>query len=275
MVIDNFFLRKFQKAEELFVLFCTATKTPFIVCNEETFDDQIFAFLNEDFAKEAAKEFTEKQYPIVVLKIPKAQIMGFLNSLFSYGVNSIVLDENGADKISIALEQLVKKPDVDKLQNDKVPRINPELQITSIYFLQDIRRKIDRTPEENKKVKDMEEEMAINLFRSRLIIALDITGNKDMKFDPRDKDKKYKLITIKTKNDEMFLPCFTDFNEFRKFSAINKKGKFNLLAIPYKGIKDFCKETKGIVINPSGFNLMLRTETLDRLNNMYGFNPDR
>ncbi|HIV17035.1 MAG TPA: SseB family protein [Candidatus Alectryocaccobium stercorigallinarum] len=266
-MIDNFLVKKIFSLNELFVLFSTATKTPFIHCNEETFDDEVFLFTNEDDAKKHADGFAEKKYPIAVLKIPNAQINGFLSSLYFYDVNAVEF-YTGEEKNLIPLEQLIKKPDINKLLNDKVPRINPDLQITAIYFLQEARRKIQRSPEEGRKLVEMEEEMAVNLFRSRFIVAIDITGI-NQKFDPRDKNKKYRLITIKTKEGDMYLPCFSDINEFSKFSSANKKGKFHLMAVPYDKLPDFCKETKGLVVNPSGFNLLLKNESIERLNKLY------
>ena len=269
-MVDNFFVKKILNLNELFVLFSTSTRAPFISCNEETFDDEVYVFTNEDDAKKIAGDLTEKKYPVSVIKVPKAQINNFLATLHSYDVNSVVL-YIGDEKNSVPVEQFVKKPDIDKLINDKVPRINPDLQITAIYFLQEARRKHERTQEESRKLMEMEEEMAVNLFRSRFIVALDITGM-NQKFDPRDKTRRYKLITVSTKEGEMYLPCFSDLNEFTKFSQANKKGKFHLMAIPYDKLSEFCKDAKGIVINPSGFNLLLKKEAIERLNRLYGAN---
>jgi hypothetical protein len=267
-MVDNFLVKKILNSNELFVLFSTSTKSPFISCDEETFDDEAFVFINEDDAKAAADRLAGEKYAVAVIKIMKNQINGFFASLYCYDVNAVVLTVS-EDRNVIPLDQFVKKPDVDKLMNDKVPRINPDLQITSVYFLQEARRKIERTQEDSRKLVEMEEEMAVNIFRSRFIVALDITGI-NQKVDPRDKNRKYKLITISTKEGDIYLPCFSDVNEFTKFSQANKKSKFHLMAVPYEKLAEFCKDAKGIVINPSGFNLLLKKDAIDRLNRLYG-----
>ena len=82
--------------------------------------------------------------------------------------------------------------------------------------------------------------------------------------------KKHKLVTVKAKDGNMYLPCFSDMNEFTRFSVANRKGKFNLIPIPYEKLPEICKETKGVVVNPMGFNLLLKNESMERLTNLYG-----
>ncbi len=266
MIIDNFFLKKLQKSKELFILFSISTRNPFLVCDKESFDDKILAFKDGESAKQAADTYRNDGYSISVIKIPSQRINKFLMSLYFLGVNSFVF--NDEDELSIPLEQLVKKPDIEKLMNDKIPRINPKLQITALYFLQEARRKNEKTADEKKKLKSMEEELAVNLFESRFIIAFDITGT-DNQITSADKIQKHKLVTLKTKDNEIFLPCFSDFNEFSKFSIANKKGKFNLISLPFDKLCGVFHDAKGIVINPTGFNLMLKKDAIERLRTMY------
>ena len=266
-MVENFLAKKIQNLNELYALFCTATKAPFLICDSETFDDEIFIFSNEDDAKREAEKFGEKKYQIAVIKMPKQQINGFLASLYSYGVNAVVFF-TGEEKNVVPLEQLFKKPDIEKLRNDKLPRINPDLQITALYFLQEVRRKAERTPDENKRVLEMEEEMAVNLFRSRYIVAL---RNADMNVKSPSPNQylKFRVVTIKTKDGDIYMPCFSDISEFSKFNAANNNGRYNFMALPYDKLRDFCNDAKGVVVNPNGFNLILNDKSFERLNKLY------
>ena len=43
MTVDNrFLIKKFEHFEHIFVLFSQTTRLPFIECDEETFDDQVY-----------------------------------------------------------------------------------------------------------------------------------------------------------------------------------------------------------------------------------------
>lgn len=265
-MVENFLVKKIQNLDELFILFCTATKSPFLICDEETFDDEVFVFSNEDDAKREAEKFGAKKYPVAIIKVVKQQINAYISSLHFYGVNAIVFF-TGEEKNVIPLEQFSKKPDIEKLKSDKVPRVNPDLQITSVYFLQEARRKTERTPEEGKKLIEMEEEMAVNLFRSRFIVALHNPGMNSKNL--QNKYLKLKVVTIKTKEGDVYMPCFTDLNEFSRFNAANNNLKYNLMALPYEKLRDFCKDAKGVVVNPNGFNLVLNDKSFERLNKLY------
>lgn len=266
---DDFLTAKIHSLNEFFVLFSTATKSPFISCNKETFDDEIFVYANADDARARAQALGELGYPLAVIKIVKAQSANFLTSLYFYGIN-VVDFYTGEERNPIPIEHLCTRPDLEALKNDKVPKANPDVQLTAGYFIQEVRRRIEnKTKDDLVRLKEMEEEMAVNLFRSRFIVAIDTT-NETQKFDITDKTRKYKLVTVTAKNGEMYMPCFSDLSEFRKFSAANRKGKFQLLPIPFNKLKDFCKSANGVVINPSGFNLLLKNDAFERLERMYG-----
>ena len=114
------------------------------------------------------------------------------------------------------------RPDMEAMRNDKLPRLNPELQLTAIYFLQELRRPVERDLAARKRLRTLEEEMAANLMRSRFIIVLDV--EEDTKGGKTDgKNRKAKVPYVKTKNGDVFQPCYTDFGEFQKFNARNKK----------------------------------------------------
>ncbi len=267
MALSNFFLKKFQKLDELFVLFCQSTKVPYVECDPETFDDQIYAFTSEEKAKETMKTYLEeKQQVLGSAKLPKAQILPFLSSLYAFGVNAVVLQEK--EPVRIPLDRLAKQPDIEAMKNDKLPRINPDLQLTCLYFLQEARRKAkERSKEELAKLHDMEEEMAVNLFRARFILPVDLSATGG-KLDP--KNPNFKMPLLKLPNGDSYVPCFSDLPEFQKFSMKNRNLKFSLIALPYDALLTINKEAKGVILNPVGLNLILSRELMEKLKKNYG-----
>ncbi len=267
MAINNFLLKKFQKMNNLYVIFCHTTHLPYVECDEETYDDQIFAFTSEEKAKAMMTEYlAEKKLSLGYANLSKAQIMPFIGSLYGFGVNTVVLCEE--DSIKIEVEQLAKKPDIEKMRNDKIPMINPEVQLSCMYFLQNIRRKdVERSKVQQMELHNQEEEMAVNLFRTRFIIGIDISANGGK----LDKDHpNFKLPFAKLPNGKTYTPCFTDFTEYQKFAGRNKTLKLSLITVKYDDLEKFTKQTEGIVVNPAGFNLVLSSQLLANLKKNYG-----
>ena len=64
MTVDNSFtMKKFQSMEIIYVTFSQITKLPYVECDPETFDDQVYMFTEEEAAKEFAKILCREEYP--------------------------------------------------------------------------------------------------------------------------------------------------------------------------------------------------------------------
>ncbi|MFR7718868.1 MAG: hypothetical protein ACLU3N_09660 [Lachnospiraceae bacterium] len=62
MAVDKTFLMKsIQKKEEMIVAYCAFTNMPFVVCDPESFNDQVWIFDTEAQLQEFAKPYTEKK----------------------------------------------------------------------------------------------------------------------------------------------------------------------------------------------------------------------
>ena len=67
MTVDNSFtMKKFQSMEIIYVTFSQITKLPYVECDPETFDDQVYMFTEEEAAKEFAKSYVEKNTTIFI-----------------------------------------------------------------------------------------------------------------------------------------------------------------------------------------------------------------
>lgn len=269
-IIDkSFMLKKIEKNESIYVLYSALTHCPFVECDPETFDDQVYIFTTKEMTQAFAHPYTLDKYLMQAVKVDKGMIMPFLRTLYLYGVNAVMYQEEGAP-IRIQLSDLVEKPDIDALRNDKIPRANPELQLTALYFMQELTRPIEHNQEEKKHLHDLEEEMAHNLFRSRFIISFDVSEIEG-KWDPTDKNQKVKVPLVKTKAGKTFQPIYTDFGEVQKFNQRNKGVKLELTPITYDRIPGFLvKESEGFVFNPAGFNLVLTGDQIRQMAERYG-----
>ena len=62
MAVDNtFMVRKIQSKENLFAVFCAFTNSPLVVCDPETFNDQVWLFETEELLQGFAKPYMEEK----------------------------------------------------------------------------------------------------------------------------------------------------------------------------------------------------------------------
>nr|WP_027871446.1 SseB family protein [[Eubacterium] cellulosolvens] len=270
MAVDsNVVIEKINNFEQMFVLFSTFTHHPFIVCDEETFDDQIYVFTSEEMMQAFAKRFTADKYHLRGVEVKKEMIPSFFKSLYLLGVNAVMVQDEGAP-VRVQLSELAEKPDVSALKRSLIPQANPELQLTGLYFMQELMRPLDRNIEEKKRLQSLEEDMAHYLLNSRFVVTFDVTAVQG-RWDPTKSDENVKVPLVKTKRGDIYQPIYTDFGEMQSFNRFNKDVRLEMTAVPYERLSDFLvNDSRGFVFNPGGFNLILTREQIAEMLERYG-----
>lgn len=260
-------LQKLQKMEQFYLLINAGTHNPFVVCDKENFNDQVWIFEVEDDMKEAAKPYMiEQKHKLIPAKIVNKGYLPFFTSLFTLGVNAVVFVEK-EQTTEFELTEIVKRPMLEKIPEDKRPLENPALQITGTYFMQELRRQVPMEEKEN--IKELEEEMAANLVKSKFLIAVE---NQDEASLEERKKEPLKIFYLKSKEDKFMLPLFTDTVEFSK---LNREGKYRAMMIDFKNIKKIIMpEALGMVVNPYGFNLVVQLQHFNDLLARFGITVD-
>jgi len=240
-------LQKLRGMDEVYVLFSRCTNMPYVLCEEKNYNDQIFVFGKEEDAKKNVKERAEEDIPLVIVKFEKNQFLSFYAGLYLIGANAIVADLDG-ESTEIMLEELVTRPDDSKLAREKVRVDNPQLHLTALYYMQELRRYPAEKQKVTPELKALEEEMLSNLIKGTYIIPV--------------QDKNI-IPFMKFKNGDFYQPVFTDFTEFQKF---NKEQKFRAVVIPFSDFKKaIAEQSKGFVINPMGFHLIILQGQLNKI----------
>ena len=238
----RFMLQQLRNSGEIFVLFSRCTRLPYVYCDQETYNDQIYIFRKEENARGAAEEYGKQEIPVQVLKVENKDFLNFYSSLYFLGINAMLVDE-GDEQMEILLEELVTPPDYSKMPEGQIRVDNPEFQLTAMYLMQELRRAPGVQPTEE--MKEMEEELTANMRRGVYIV-------------PVQEDTKVPLMKIK--EDAMFQPIFTDMHEFNKFGG---SSKFHGAVIPYDKLTEVVAEqAKGVVINPLGVHVIIMKEQL-------------
>ena len=265
MAVDKSFLvRSIQKKESMIVAYCAFTNMPLVVCDEESFNDQVWIFDTEALLQEFAKSYTDRKILLKGIKFENKNFLGFFSTLYTIGVNELVfVGENG--KETIELTDLVRKPDFSKLPKEKQPVLNPELQLTGLYFMQEASRPVPM--EEKTALPELQEELASNLYKAKYVVPIELLEGPESDME-KLQNRKYRLPILKNKNGDVLQPIFTDPTEFGKF---NRENKFKALAMPFAHLtKILIKDSKGFILNPGGFHIAMPQELIKAINLQFG-----
>ncbi len=244
-------IKELQTRDNVFVAYSQATKLPYVVCDEESFNDQVWIFATEEEIKEFGKQKVGEKILLMGMKYEKKDYPRLYGTLYAIGVNSVVW-VNGEDKIEIEVNRIAKQADFSNLEPKKQPLFNPTLQMSGIYFMQELRRPIKK--EERQNMREMEEELIVNLKKSEFLVA--------MAADPENPNK-INIPYLKNKEGEILQPAFSDVMEFDKFA---RGKKLRAAKVPFAKLPGLLiKQARAFVINPMGFNLILDREQLGRI----------
>lgn len=244
-------VKELRNRDTVFVAYSQATRLPFVKCDEESFNDQAWIFASEENIKEFGKKCLEDKNILMGMRYEKKDYPRLYGILYAIGVNSVVWTD-GEESLEVELSDIAQQADMSKIEENKRPLLNPTLQLSGIYFMQELRRPVEK--EQHKNMREMEEELLVNLRKSEYLVAMDV--------NPED-PQKISVPYLKNKKDEILQPAFTDVMEYEKFA---KGKKLRVAKVPFAKLKDLLMEqATAFVINPMGFNLTLNKEQLTKI----------
>lgn len=255
MSIDHrFIIRKLQTLPEMFVIFSQLTKHPFVTCGEESFDDQIHIFTEQDKAQEFVKSHIGQKIPVIAVKVEKEQFLQFYGSLYNIGINAVILHDANSDT-DLSLEEIVhRRQKPEDLPQEKRPVTNSELLLTALYFLQEMRRPVPQ--DEKSGLTELDEELVANLVRGRFLSG--IVVDEEQKLE--NGSNNVRVPYIKNDKGEMYQAIFTDGYELQKFDP---KKKLRPVVVTFDDLSKFLvQDSRGYVLNPQSIALPLRREQL-------------
>ena len=244
-------VKELQNRDMVFVAYSQATKLPYVTCDEESFNDQAWIFSTEEGIKAFGKKLLDDKILLMGMRFEKKDYPRFYGTLYAIGVNSVIWVD-GEEQVEVELPDIAKQADMSQLEPAKRPLLNPTLQLSGIYFMQELRRPVPQ--EEHKGLRDLEEELLANIKKSEYLIAMDV--------DPTD-PKKINIPFLKNKNEEILQPVFTDVMELEKFV---KGKKLRIAKVPFDKLPGLMMEqAKAFVVNPMGFNLLLNKDQITKI----------
>mgnify|MGYP000009507108 FL=1 len=230
---------RLKNAGELYVLLSMCTGEPYVVCDQETYDDEIIVFFDSQAAVEEAKEQTEAGTPVRPMKLENKQFLIFYTSLYTLGVNALLVKDGGRNSL-IQLQDFVKRNKQQGQETgEKVWVENPSLHLTMLYYMQELRRKPGQ--ENLPQIKEWQDEISNDFGKGSFIVPVEKEGKG--------------LAAVKV-NEQLFQAIFTDILEFQRF---NREGKLRPLVVTADKIPQIMtEEAKGVILNPMGVRMPLQ-----------------
>lgn len=230
-------MEKMRNSEAVYVILSDYTHMPYVACDPETFDDEVFLYFEEDDAKEAVERFAKDQEITRAARLEKNGFLAFYTNLFAMGVNCIMMNQGTGREVAVQLGELVRRPEADKLPAGQVRIENPEFHLTALYYMQKLRK--SRDGEDSEQLKELNEELMAHFKAGRYIVAV----------------QEGQGIPMLQKEGQVYQPLFTDFQEFQKF---DREKKFKTAVVEAGKITEFLSsQAVGVVLNPMGVNLLL------------------
>ena len=235
-------LMKLRNAEAIYVLMSDFTRMPFVECDEETFDDEVFLYFHEEDAKKEAQKRGESGDKVHVAKFLKQFLLPFYTGFYPMGVNCLVVDKGTENETSVQLSELIVRNEKEAEKQGRPIVENQELHLTALYFMQKMRALGE--PKLTEELRELNEEMMAHYARGKYIIGV---------------TEKNAVPILRQKDGKVLQPIFTDVQEFMKFQSMNKNEKLKTAVVEAAKLQGLVsKEVFGIAVNPFGVNLVLQ-----------------
>lgn len=244
-------IKELQTRDAVYVAYAQATKLPYVKCDEETYNDQAWLFSTEEGIKAFGKKMIENKILLMGMKYEKKDYPRLYGTFYAIGVNTVVWVD-GEEQIEIDLPDIARQTDMSQIEPSKRPLLNPTLELSGIYFMQELRRPVEKDQHGN--LRELEEELIVNLRKAEYLIPMNV--------DPED-PKKINIPYLKNKKEEILQPVFTDVMELEKFT---KGKKMRIAKVPFAKLPELMIEKAiAYAVNPLGFNLVLNKEQITKI----------
>lgn len=256
------YANKIPQLQEVFVIYSALTRSPYVSCEEEDYKgeinyfDEVIMYTQEKAAQEKAEELKEADIPVVVMKVLKDQMLLMFSELYLFGVDGLrIHTEEGT--FFYLLDEIIRRPDLSKMPENKRPLENPGLQLSMLYFMQEIRRKsADKT---SRKLHDLEEEMIANVMRSKFLVPVKESEQE------QDGKKAAELLMVKMNDESLMIPIFSDGATFGRFVGQKDEIKAIVMTVDKLNSIQMPEKAVGFIINPNSVGVPIRKEYLEKL----------
>lgn len=264
-------VEKVKAMETVFLLSDKSTGFPFLnngfvdIYSKKEYAEMAVLYYAEQFRELEVRELPPSQPDKAPVPVGEGnekkglRVPAFV--LFYYLGMELVRFDNGFCRVVLKRGDVLPPPDYTGMPAAQAPVDNPALRLRILDFFGEVRWKVNYDKREAV-LKAKEDAMLKEIAASKFLIpmrydgrAVEKSGGRQIAFQ---KDTKFMFAVIKNNAGEMFTPIFTDFTEFSKIYPPKEWGAAVVT------IQDAVRinKGKGIVINPSGENLVLNDKAI-------------
>lgn len=257
MSIDSLIIKKFRDLKEMHIPFSLATNMPFVSCDEETYNDQCWIFTSLEAVKEFAERYVSQNLRFRDVVVKKENFKDLFVDFHSMGINELVFCEN-ENIYKLELSDIIRFQENVAVPPNQRPLLNQQLQLSTIYFLQEVRK--PGIPLNKEKLEPLAEEMYANLARAQFLLPVIVEKTEESK-------ERLLFPIITDKKGNQFQPVFSDHTQYRKFTLKNKPDDHTrVLMTDISGLQKYLTDkVHGYMLNPEGYCHVINQQQLNFL----------
>lgn len=247
-------IRKIKGADELFVTYNKKTNYPHI-----DKEGRGWFFSKLEYAKSAEEYYSKQEIMLETKVLDKNNIVDYLVQLYYLGIEELLFD-NGEYTEVIKRGEILPPPDYSNVPDIQKPVYNPKVQFSIIKFFQELFYK-GAYRDKEKILHQLENNMLTEVIKGRYLVPMQVRSNKPLEVDENgivklDEHTSIAFGSVSDKDNNSWLPAFTDWREFEK--AFDKNiWQGNIMS--YEDLLLISKED-GIVINCKGVPLQINSK---------------
>lgn len=250
-------INNIKSADTLWVAATPATKSYYLGFSSSK--PAAYIFSDKEYFEKYSEDMKQNNVRIDAIENKSENRLNLFSDFYRCGYDYIIVD-NGQASVTVSIFDIINKPDYSSVPEVKRPVINPVLIRTVNNLFQRLSTKQD--------VQGAEHQMYIELHKAKYLIPVEReeinmeSVNDEEGTGVIKENSKIKIPVIENQQVGRFFPAFTDWTELRNFNSDNK---FASIIATFDDIKTLAQQTNGIVLNPKGFNLVLKKEIFEQI----------
>lgn len=250
-------INNIKTADTLWIAATPATKSYYLGFSSSK--PAAYIFSEKEYFEKYSEAMKEKDVHIDAIENKAENRLNLFSDFYRCGYDYIIVDD-GQVSVTMSIYDIINKPDYSAVPEAKRPVINPVLIRTVNNLFQRLNAKQD--------VQGAESQMYLELHKAKFLIPIERdemnmeSVNKEEGTGVIKENSKIKIPIIENQQVGRFFPVFTDWTELRKF---NNDGKFASMVATFDDLKQLAQQTNGVVLNPKGFNLVLKKEIFEQI----------
>lgn len=264
MAVNNIAVDTINHAEHLYVLISEATRHPFISYDASMKKDRIYLYTDPAYAQKYMEELAKYGYSVTLIDLPEPIRRRTFINYHALGVDEVVFRDIYATT-TLDLDT-IQSINLNLVPKEQRPVINPPLQLSSIYFLQETMRNVPEdslTEDDIRARQDLEMQFCQYLAKSRYMVPIHVKKMKQDKPGMKVRKENVETVYVTDGEGKNWIPVFSDVTEFEKFSP---QDEFQATLLSLSQLRQLMNPgVQGCILNPRSQAYRILPQVMDIL----------